>query len=306
MGRYLLNHFPTHIYNQTLLSILAVLVICLLVLYVFHLAHTKLISVQEGFEQSKPYILKENQNVYDSFYAEVYDLIHRCMQTSKIDLKVILKETSPTGTSSILDIGCGTGCFIKNAQDLNLKVTGVDISSEMLEMAKQKGIPANSIVNGNALHAVTFPKQSFTHVYCSYNSFYQWTTAEKTVLLQNIYHWLKPGGYFCVRIVDPDKIKLLSTNPLYLEKEPEILFPEFKYRVSHTKGTQYPEHYVNEKIQDYSTGHIRENEIVYFIESIDESVAQIEKEGFLEKTHVCVSTHSESPDEWIYVFQKNL
>ncbi len=306
MGRYLLNHFPTHIYNQTLLSILAVLVICLLVLYVFHLAHTKLISVQEGFEQSKPYILKENQNVYDSFYAEVYDLIHRCMQTSKIDLKVILKETSPTGTSSILDIGSGTGCFIKNAQDLNLKVTGVDISSEMLEMAKQKGIPANSIVNGNALHAVTFPKQSFTHVYCSYNSFYQWTTAEKTVLLQNIYHWLKPGGYFCVRIVDPDKIKLLSTNPLYLEKEPEILFPEFKYRVSHTKGTQYPEHYVNEKIQDYSTGHIRENEIVYFIESIDESLAQIEKEGFLEKTHVGVSTHSESPDEWIYVFQKNL
>ena len=306
MGRYLLNHFPTHIYNQTLLSILAVLVICLLVLYVFHLAHTKLISVQEGFEQSKPYILKENQNVYDSFYAEVYDLIHRCMQTSKIDLKVILKETSPTGTSSILDIGSGTGCFIKNAQDLNLKVTGVDISSEMLEMAKQKGIPANSIVNGNALHAVTFPKQSFTHVYCSYNSFYQWTTSEKTVLLQNIYHWLKPGGYFCVRIVDPNKIKLLSTNPLYLEKEPEILFPEFKYRVSHTKGTQYPEHYVNEKIQDYSTGHIRENEIVYFIESIDESLAQIEKEGFLEKTHVGVSTHSESPDEWIYVFQKNL
>ena len=304
MGRYLLNHFPTHIYNQTILSILAVLVLCLMVLYVFHVARTKIVCGQEGFEQSKPYILKENQDVYDSFYAEVYDLIHRCLQTSKVDLKVIIKETSTKGSSSILDVGMGTGCFVKTAHDLNLKATGVDISTEMLEMAKQKGIPSNSIVKGNALHGVTFPKQSFTHVYCSYNSFYQWTTAEKTILLQNIYHWLKPGGYFCVRLVDPDRIQLLGTNPLYLEKESEILFPEFKYNVSHTKGKHYPEHYVNEKIQDYNTRHIRENEIVYHIESIDELMAQIEKEGFLEKTHIGVSTHTEIPDEWVYIFQK--
>lgn len=305
MGRYLLNHFPTHIYNQTLLSILATLIVCFLVLYAIQLVRTKMVSNQEGFEQSKPYILKENQNVYDTFYAEVYDLIHRCVQSSQRDLKVIIKETSPTNKSSILDIGTGTGCFVKIAHDLHLNATGLDISTEMLEMAKQKSIPANSIVNGNALHGVTFPKQSFTHVYCSYNSFYQWTTAEKTVLLQNIYHWLKPGGYFCVRLVDSNKIKLLATNPLYLEKEPEILFPEFKYNVAHTKSNQYPKHYLNEKIQDYNTGHIRENEIVYYIESIDDSLVQIEKEGFLEKTHVSVSVHNETPDEWLYIFKRN-
>lgn len=67
-------------------------------------------DTKEGFSQSSPYVLRENNSIYDTFYLDYYDDIHGSEKYSKHDIKTIIELTNPIeGKSTFLDIGCGTG-----------------------------------------------------------------------------------------------------------------------------------------------------------------------------------------------------
>jgi SAM-dependent methyltransferase len=66
--------------------------------------------------------------------AQFYDLIHAEM-TADIDLLLSLAEES---SKEILELGCGTGRLAVPLARAGHKVTGIDLSDEMLDIARRK------------------------------------------------------------------------------------------------------------------------------------------------------------------------
>jgi len=51
-----------------------------------------------------------------------------------------IKELKNLGVKTILDIGCGTGGFMLKAREAGFEVVGIDISEEMVNLSKDKGL----------------------------------------------------------------------------------------------------------------------------------------------------------------------
>ena len=74
---------------------------------------------------------------------------------------------------SVLDVACGTGDMTIELMKQGCQVTGIDLSEEMLEIAKQKAASSNSqfsIFNfqlGNA-EVLTFPDATFDAITCAF------------------------------------------------------------------------------------------------------------------------------------------
>jgi ubiquinone/menaquinone biosynthesis C-methylase UbiE len=63
----------------------------------------------------------------------------------------------------VLDVGCGTGIYSRRLADMGCSVVGVDISGNMLEIARKKVPEANFIES--SVYALPFPKDHFDLVF---------------------------------------------------------------------------------------------------------------------------------------------
>ena len=64
---------------------------------------------REGFEQSDKFLFKTGPDIYDDFYADIYDYLVFNSQKDEYEVGQIVNKTSPTSESKVLDVGCGTG-----------------------------------------------------------------------------------------------------------------------------------------------------------------------------------------------------
>ncbi|TET64688.1 methyltransferase domain-containing protein [Candidatus Aerophobetes bacterium] len=99
---------------------------------------------------------RENAKRYDKWYESPEG-----RQADKLEKDLFLKVVNPKKGETLLDIGCGTGHFSFWFHDLGLKVTGIDISLNMLGVAvdrlKHEEI---KLVRGDA-HSLPFQDKSF-------------------------------------------------------------------------------------------------------------------------------------------------
>ena len=72
--------------------------------------------------------------------------------------------------STILDVGCGSGYIASILQGRGFRVTGVDISSRMLELAKVNA-PRSTFIKMD-MKRLEFPKESFDGIVCLYSIFH--------------------------------------------------------------------------------------------------------------------------------------
>ena len=93
---------------------------------------------------------------------------------------------------SVLDIGCGAGVPIAKSLAARYRVTGVDISQEMIHRARQNVPTAHFLCTD--FTSVRFPPSSFNAVVAFYSIFHL-PREEHPVLFRRIHRWLKPGGY---------------------------------------------------------------------------------------------------------------
>jgi|JI7StandDraft_1071085.scaffolds.fasta_scaffold02261_5 ubiquinone/menaquinone biosynthesis C-methylase UbiE len=101
--------------------------------------------------------------------------------------RTFLKRFLQKGEGNILDAGCGTGRLS------NFATHGADISLEMLKIAASK-YPDKTFINGSI---TTMPfEDTFFDLVFSFHVMMHQSANSLTVVLQEMYRLLKPGGYF--------------------------------------------------------------------------------------------------------------
>lgn len=114
-------------------------------------------------------VVKENIRLHEKEarkYEESKTEIFNCKEQNRLEstLRQAIKNIE-TGTSEInaLDVGCGTGNMINNLVDVCHKVTGLDISRDMLSVALSNHLEERDdvhLVRGRAAN-IPFPDDTF-------------------------------------------------------------------------------------------------------------------------------------------------
>ncbi|NES78680.1 MULTISPECIES: class I SAM-dependent methyltransferase [Okeania] len=149
------------------------------------------------------------QRQYDEL-ANIYDLRWRNYIINTLTFLHNWEQIEPQ--ASILDVACGTGEFERLLLDKNLKqeIIGVDISENMLNVARKKYQAYSNVKFQQAsVHSLPFNSHSFDVVVCA-NSFHFFDKPQ--VALGEMKRVLKPNGkviiidwnkdYFVCRICD--------------------------------------------------------------------------------------------------------
>lgn len=118
---------------------------------------------------------------------------------------------------SVLDIGCGPGNVAKRLCEIkDLEITGIDLSAEMLELAK-KNVPQGIFYLQDSRKANFLP-ESFDAVVLSF-CIVHLEDAEAELVLENAVKWVRKGGYMYLSFMEGKRSGFETTSfseqPLY-------------------------------------------------------------------------------------------
>jgi ubiquinone/menaquinone biosynthesis C-methylase UbiE len=131
--------------------------------------------------------------------ARFYDLIYSAKpyarESEKVDL--LIQTSKQTPGNSLLDVACGTGAHLVYLQE-NYAATGVDLSAEMLAIARQR-CPELPFMQGD-MRTFDLGRQ-FDAVTCLFSAIaYMPIKADLNRAIANMARHLKPGG---VMLIEP-------------------------------------------------------------------------------------------------------
>ena len=223
----------TNVYNKmSIVGKIMLFIALLLILMVFFKSINVPHATRENFEQRETFTFVKGPEIYDDFYANIYD--HLVYNNVKTDYEIgeIINTTTPSSQSIILDVGCGTGHHVAKLNAKNLDVIGIDVSPAMIKAASEK-YPTHNFQVGDALNSGQFAPSSFTHILCLYFTIYYFK--DKRYFFDNCMEWLMPGGYLIIHLVNKEKFDpiLPPGNPLYIVSPQKYA----KKRITKTKVT---------------------------------------------------------------------
>ena len=298
--------------HKMLLSITIVLI----VYYLYKFSEPPKIKGAEGFVQEAPFVLKTDLAVYDQFYAEVYDGITDRDKTCQRELYEIVKMTEPdTKNSTILDIGCGTGCMVAELVDAGYNAYGLDKSKAMLDIAEAK-YPNLSFINGDVMESMAFENGLFSHILCTNFTIYE--IPDKTAFFRNCYHWLKPNGYLVVHLVDKEKFSARTFKDSVMDLGAFYRSMQYPSKERKTSTTAEFIDYVynatyefkqdivvlKETFTDKETKHIRQNENTLQMDKIEDVLRIASSVGFIIHGKTTMKSCGGDENQYLYVFER--
>ena len=204
----------------------------------------------EGFTDSPTQSAKEtyltNDDLYDKFYASVYDQLTQQQTRTAAKVALLLQEWQSKGVPyeqmEVLDAGCGTGVASAAFAKMKVKkVLALDKSEAMLDKAKQgnQKNPSVGYRKADLLNPSALGGGEVTHAACLYFTLYY--LPDKDAFFRNMFLWVKPGGQLVVEVVNKYKFDpmLESASPFvgfslqkYTNKritESQVTFDKFVY-----------------------------------------------------------------------------
>jgi len=158
----------------------------------------------------------------------------------------IIKQYYPPNSDQkeILDLGCGGGRIANVLHQMGHKVTGVDLSPDLIKIAQAK-FPKLKFVVGDACR-LEFPDQSFDDVWFSFNGLdfiHPYPRLQKA--LSEIHRVIKPGGLFiysshnslCFLTARPSRLTDLARNIVN-----GGVFRRYRKVINATEGVAYIYH----------------------------------------------------------------
>ena len=244
---------------------------------------------KEGYQQNDAFLFKQGTEIYDDFYADIYD--HLVFNNLKVTYEIgeIKNKTVPTSKSVILDVGSGTGHHVDKLAQQDLQVVGIDISPSMVKKAKEN-YPTYNFLLGDVLENNTFKINQFTHILCLYFTIYYFE--DKMRFFNNCMDWLMPGGTLIVHLVNRDKFDpiLPPGNPLYIvspqkySKEritkTKITFNDFVYSSNFELEPEKDLGIFHEKFK-FNDGKVRKQEHKLYMNSENDIINMAQDAGFI-------------------------
>ena len=290
------------------------LLVLLAIIFILVNIYKEIQPKREGFiNQREKFVVKKGINLYDDFYVNIYDELFFREVVNQYEVGSIMNITKPTTESDILVIGSGTGHVANEFHKDEIKVVGIDESASMVKYAKE-AYPSIPFKVANPLEAMTFSQSQFTHILCLNLNFYQYKN--KNAILQNIYNWLRPGGFFVVQLVDKNKFDpvvpaakpFVMVNPQsFADKritKSSVVFNNFDYK---SDFQTFPNDFVQfrEIFKDTSvgSGKVRENIHKMWIPPKQKVISECKEVGFIAYAEVDLLM-AQMEHQYLYVFQK--
>jgi len=128
--------------------------------------------------------------VYDTDEAGVYRMCRK-------DYPDVLAELEREPFNDLLDCGCGTAPMLQllQAKYPDKRYTGIDLTPQMIAVAKAKGMPGVKLVVGDC-EKLPFPDGAFDAVICC-QSFHHYPNVQD--FFDSVYRVLRPNGRLILR-----------------------------------------------------------------------------------------------------------
>lgn len=247
-------------------------------------------SNQEGFIQQDVFTLKEGPEIYDDFYAGLYDQLVFNQAKDSYEIGEIINATKPTSESIVLDIGSGTGHHVALLEAQGVKTTGVDSSAAMVKKAEEN-YPQYKFVEGNVMDSSLFMPGSYTHILCLYFSIYYFK--DKMAFFNNTMRWLMPGGFLVVHVVERDMFDpiLPPANPLFLVSpqryakeritQSKVMFNNMEYVANFNLDPDKNIATFTEKFKEKDSDKTRKNKHIFYMEPHKAIIVMAQEAGFI-------------------------
>lgn len=240
-----IDEFAAKINNMpcwaTLVVFLAVAVIVIWTVNFFYRMRESSSGNLEGFEQESRFTLKQNEDVFeDPFYVGIYDELFYKKLYNSYEVGIILNEIHPTSRDVVIEIGSKTGSYTSALQQsCECNVTGLDASAAMVEYASKK-YPNCKFIHGDPLDFMSFSSEYATAILLLDFAIYY--IKDRRTLFYNCYHWLKPGGYLVLHLVNrhmfdpivPAAKPFTLVSPQSVAKQrittSDVVFDKFDYK----------------------------------------------------------------------------
>lgn len=270
-----------------LVRILLILIIAYLAFYMFRIAKEK--KYIEGLDQKKKFILKTNDNIFDTFYCDVYDKLMYDKNKNDYEIDEIIRVTKIKKNSTILDVGCGNGHHVGTLCTKNINAVGIDKSEAMVKSSKNK-YPKCYFKTGDIMESFNGHKDLYTHMLCMYFTIYY--IKDKSAFFKKCYNLLKPGGYLILHLVNRDKFDpmISLSNPLVIISPQSVAkkritksavrFEGFQYKADFKMNNKKNIGLFEEKMID-NNNKVRKNIHTLFMEKQNIIIQDALKQGFI-------------------------
>lgn len=304
MPRYLYSPLHPRFYSKTLIYF----IIFLAIGWIAYTLYKKWVPKKEGFAQMEKFVMKRGMNAYDTFYAEVYNLLYQPEKRVPFELKTILNNTQASDSSVFLDVGSGTGYLVNELTNLGYQAYGIDKSKDMVSYTEHK-YPETIVNHGDVLDAMNYESATFSHILCM--NFMIYNLQDKVAFFRNAQTWLKRGGHLIMHLVEPKKMNaapIESKSPLFLRENQNvdslIHYGEFKYRVAYKMDASGTQAMKTETFYDDASGHIRQNEQIMYFTPLQDILSIANYSGFIPEGKVDMSEVNGDTYQYIYMFVK--
>lgn len=145
---------------------------------------------------------------YDIF-AKFYDSVMGDRTAEALHIEKLIKQYNPA-TKKILELGCGTGTFLKYFSDRDYDVAGIDLSEEILAIARRK-LPCADLSHQNmATFSLSEKHDAILCLFDSINHLLDYKDWEKTFSRVSLH--LNQNGIFIFDINMKKKLEHLARS----------------------------------------------------------------------------------------------
>ena len=204
---------------EKLLYLILGILLCFLIFFIIKdkIQFIGNLNLQEGFSSSSRLMVYNNENLYDKFYCNVYNVLFDNTDKNIFELEKIINYTKMDENSTVLDVGSGTGFHVNYLNKKGIPAVGIDVSKGMIQKSNEL-YPDNKFKYGDILKILDIDlierENDFTHIMLLYFTIYY--IKNKRLLFENCYNSMVKGGYLVIHLVDKNKFDPLlnASNPL--------------------------------------------------------------------------------------------